>query len=126
MGATGYIQVHAFTSKARLPLKDVTISITDKNGTIIAMRQTDRSGIISPVAVSTPELSTSQKPGVDTTPFTTVNLYARLAQYEQIEAKNIQIFPNTITNQELEMIPLAEFPEFWTQAEIFETQPQNL
>lgn len=126
MGATGYIQVHAFTSKARLPLKDVTISITDKNGTIIAMRQTDRSGIISPVAVSTPKLSTSQKPGVDTTPFTTVNLYARLAQYEQIEAKNIQIFPNTITNQELEMIPLAEFPEFWTQAEIFETQPQNL
>ena len=126
MGATGYIQVHAFTSKARLPLKDVTISITDKNGTIIAMRQTDRSGIISPVAVSTPELSTSQKPVVDTTPFTTVNLYARLAQYEQIEAKNIQIFPNTITNQELEMIPLAEFPEFWTQAEIFETQPQNL
>lgn len=126
MGAAGYIQVHAFTSNARLPLKDVTILITDQDGKNIAMRQTDRSGIISPVAISTPELSASLEPGADVPPFTTINLYARLSQYEQVEAKNIQVFPDTITNQELEMIPLAEFPEFWTQSEIFQTQPQNL
>lgn len=126
MAATGYIQVHAFTSKARLPLKDVTVLITDAAGKAIAMRQTDRSGQIQPIPIPTPELSASQSPGSGIVPFTTVNIYARLENFEQIESENIQIFANTVTDQDLEMIPLSELPEFWTQTEIFRTPPQNL
>lgn len=126
MAATGYIQVHAFTGKAQLPLKDVSILITDSNGTAIAMRQTDRNGKIAPIPISTPELSASQSPAPGTIPFATVNIYARLENYELIESENIQVFPNIITDQALEMIPLAEYPELWTQAEIFITPPQNL
>ena len=59
-------------------------------------------------------------------PFTSVNIYARLENFEQIEAEGVQIFADTVTNQDLEMIPLAEFPEFWTETEIFQTPPQNL
>ena len=126
MAATGYIQVHAFTSKAQLPLKDVSVLITDAEGKAIAMRLTDRSGKISPIPVSTPDLSASQAPETGTAPFTTVNIYARLENYEQIEAEGLQIFADVVTNQELEMIPLAEFPEFWTETEIFQTPAQNL
>lgn len=126
MAATGYIQVHAFTSKARLPLKDVTVLITDAAGKAIAMRQTDRSGQIQPIPIPTPELSASQSPGSGIVPYTTVNIYARLENFEQIESENIQIFANTVTDQDLEMIPLSELPEFWTQTEIFRTPPQNL
>ena len=126
MAATGYIQVHAFTSKAQLPLKDVTVLITDVGGKAIAIRQTDRSGKIQPVPISTPELSASQAPETGIVPFTDVNIYARLENFEQIEAEGIQIFADTVTNQDLEMIPLAEFPEFWTETEIFQTPPQNL
>ena len=126
MAATGYIQVHAFTSKAQLPLKDVTVLITDLNGKAIAIRQTDRSGKIQPVPISTPELSASQAPETGIVPFTAVNIYARLENFEQIEAEGIQIFADTVTNQDLEMIPLAEFPEFWTETESFQTPPQNL
>lgn len=126
MAATGYIQVHAFTSKAQLPLKDVAVLITDADGKTIAIRQTDRSGKIQPVPVSTPDLAASQAPESGTVPFAVVNIYARLENFEQIEAEGIQIFANTVTNQELEMIPLAEFPEFWTETEIFQTPPQNL
>ena len=126
MAATGYIQVHAFTSKAQLPLKDVTVLITDLNGKAIAIRQTDRSGKIQPVPISTPDCSASQTPETGIVPFTAVNIYARLENFEQIEAEGIQIFADTVTNQDLEMIPLAEFPEFWTETEIFQTPPQNL
>lgn len=126
MAATGYIQVHAFTSKAQLPLKDVTVLITDLNGKAIAIRQTDRSGKIQPVPILTPDFSASQTPETGIVPFTAVNIYARLENFEQIEAEGIQIFADTVTNQDLEMIPLAEFPEFWTETEIFQTPPQNL
>ena len=126
MAATGYIQVHAFTSKAQLPLKDVSVLITDADGKAIAMRLTDRSGKIPPISVSTPDFSASQAPESGTAPFTTVNIYARLENYEQIEAEGVQIFADVVTNQELEMIPLAEFPEFWTETEIFQTPAQNL
>ena len=126
MAATGYIQVHAFTSNAQLPLKDVTVYITDAEGKAIALRQTDRNGKIQPVSVSTPDLSVRQAPEIGIPPFATVNIYARLENFEQIEAEGIQIFANTVTNQDLEMIPLAEFPEYWTETEIFQTPPQNL
>ena len=126
MASTGYLQVSAFTSKARLPLKDVTILVTDDSGKAIAMRQTDRSGKIEPIPIVTPDIATSQTPETGIKPFTSVNIYARLENFEQIEAENVQVFANTITDQDLEMIPLAEFPEFWTQTEIFRTPPQNL
>ena len=126
MASTGYIQVRAFTSKAELPLQDVAILITDAAGKTIAMRQTDRSGKIPPFPITTPDLSTGQTPDTGITPFTTVNVYARLENYEQIDSENIQIFPDTVTEQDLEMVPLAEFPERWTQSELFQTPPQNL
>ncbi len=126
MAATGYIQVHAFTSKARIPLKDVTVLITDASGNAIAMRQTDRSGRIQPIPIPTPDFSSSQEPNSGIIPFTTVNIYARLENYEQIESEDIQVFADTVTDQNLEMIPLSELPEFWTQTEVFITPPQNL
>lgn len=126
MAATGYLQVHAFTSKAQLPLEDVTILITDTAGKAIAMRQTDRSGRIQPIPIPTPDVSSSQSPDTGIVPYTLVNIYARLENFEQIEAEKVQVFPDTVTDQDLEMIPLSEVPEFWTQAEVFLTPPQNL
>ncbi len=100
--------------------------ITNPDGSAIAMRQTDRSGRIDPIPISVPDRSASQTPNTGIVPFTTVNIYARLENYEQIEAENVQVFPDTITNQNLEMIPLAELPDAWTKTEIFNTPPQNL
>lgn len=100
--------------------------ITQPDGTAIAMRQTNRSGQIEPVPITVPDKAASQTPDTGIIPFTTVNIYARLENYEQIEAENVQVFPDTITNQYLEMIPLSELPNAWTKAEIFRTPPQNL
>ena len=126
MNATGYITVHAYTSYAQIPLKDVAISVTAPDGTAIAMRLTDRNGQIDPVEIPVPARSASLTPNSLETPFAVVNLYARLKGYEQIEIENLQIFADTTTNQNLEMIPLSELPGKWNQTEIFETNRQNL
>lgn len=124
--STGYIRVHAFTSDAQIPLKDVAVSVTDPNGNPIALRLTDRSGFIEPVAITVPDRSASQTPDTGIVPFTSVNIYARLENYEQIEAEDVQVFAGTVTTQNLAMIPLSELPEAWNKAEIFRTTPQNL
>lgn len=124
--ATGYIQVRAYTSFAQIPLADVAISVTATDGTAIAMRLTNRSGRIDPIAVPVPDLSASQTPNTGVIPFTSVNLFARLKEYEQIEIENLQVFADTTTTQDLEMIPLSELPSQWDKSEIFNTPPQNL
>lgn len=91
------------------------------------MRLTNRSGKLDqPIAITVPDLSASQTPNTGIIPFTAVNLYARLENYEQIEIESLQVFPDVISDQNLQMIPLSELPEKWSQTEIFNTPPQNL
>lgn len=126
MASTGYIQVRAYTSVARYPLQNVAIAVTATDGTALAMRLTDRNGLIDPIEIPVPDKAESQTPDPPEIPFTAVNLYAHLQSYEQIEAENLQVFADTITIQNLEMIPLSEFPNAWDKTEIFDTPPQNL
>ncbi len=126
MPAIGYIQVHAYTSEARLPLEDVAIAITAEDGTSIALRLTDRSGLITPVEIPVPDKSASQSPEEGARPFTAVNLYARKRGFEQEEFEKVQVFADTITDQFIELIPLSELPGAWDQTAIFTTPPQNL
>lgn len=126
LSATGYIQVHAYTSNAQIPLENVAVMITNPDGTAIAMRLTDRSGRIEPVPITVPDRAASQTPDTGVVPFTNVNIYARLEDFEQIEAEEVQVFADTVTDQNLEMIPLSELPEAWTKAEVFYTPAQNL
>ena len=126
MPATGYIQVRAYTSTAQFPLKDVAITVTASDGTAIAMRLTNRNGQINPIEVPVPDKSESQEPEPGEKPFTSVNLYARLKGYEQVESENLQVFADITTIQNLEMIPLSELPNQWDQTAIINTPPQNL
>ena len=127
MPATGYIQVHAFISNAQIPLQDVAVAITDTSGSAIALKLTNRSGTFNkPVAISVPDLSASQSPDTGIIPYTTVNLYARYENFEEIFIENLQVFADVITDQNLEMIPLSEFPESWNTSESFNTSTQNL
>lgn len=125
--STGYIQVHAYTSNARIPLQGVAVTITDLNGSAIAMRLTNRSGTLdTPVAVTVPDRSASQTPNTGIIPYTDINLYARLENFETIEIENLQVFADILTVQDLAMIPLSELPNSFNQTEIFNTPPQNL
>jgi hypothetical protein len=90
------------------------------------MRLTDRNGGIEPIEIPVPELSAGQTPDTGVTPFTPVNLYARAEGFEQIENENLQVFPETVTQLELQLIPLSELPASWDKVSIFDTPPQKL
>lgn len=126
MPSNGYIQVHAYASDAQLPLPDTAIVVATTDGTAIALRLTDRSGRITPIEVPTPDTAESQSPDPGEQPFTVVNLYAYHNGYEWVEAENLQVFPNSTTLQELQLVPLAELPDAPDQGMIFDTPPQNL
>ena len=126
MSATGYIQAAAFESYARLPLEDVAITVTAADGTALAMAITDRNGRIAPIPIPVPDKELSLAPEEGEKPYTAVNLYAHKRGYEQIENENVQVFADTTTLQNLEMIPLSELPGKWDQTVIFDTPPQNL
>ena len=127
LSAKGYIQVRAYESYAQIPLKDVAVSVTQVGSGAVALRLTNRNGMLdAPIEVTVPDFSESQSPNADAIPFAVVNLYARLENYEAIEIENLQIFANTTTVQDLEMIPLSELPDRWNKLEIFNTPPQNL
>lgn len=123
---SGYIQVHAYAGRAELPLENVAISVTTGDGTALALRLTDRSGKIVPIQIPTPAIGESLSPDPDQIPFTPVTLHARLEGYEQITINGLQVFDNTVTWQDLVLIPLSELPESWDQAETFPTPPQSL
>lgn len=101
--------------------------MTDKDGAAIAMRLTNRSGMLDvPIEIPVPDLAASQSPNPGFLPFTVVDLYARLENFEEIFIENLQVFAGVQTDQNLELIPLAEFPEAWNKTEVFDTPAQNL
>jgi len=124
--ATGYIQVRAYTSIAQFPLEDTAIAVTAPDGTAIAMRITDRNGRIEPIEIPVPDRSESLSPDPSERPYAVVNLYAHKRGFEQVESENLQVFAETTTLQNLEMVPLSELPNAWDQTVIFDTPPQNL
>lgn len=118
--------MRAYSSYALLPLQNVTVTVTASDGTAIAMRLTDRNGRITPIPVPVPDKSESQTPDSPQQPFAVFSLHARLKGYEQIRIVGLQVFADTVTDQNLEMIPLSELPGAWDQSESFDTPPQNL
>ena len=127
MPSIGYLQVRAFVSSARIPLANVAVSVQTPQGTLLAARLTNRSGMLdTPIPIEVPPRTAGLTPDTGVVPFAQVNLFARKKAYEQIESENVQIFPGVITTQNLPMIPLAEFPDAYDKSEIFNTPPQNL
>lgn len=126
MSTIGYLQTHAYQSQAMIPLKGVVVSVSDGSGKLLAVRITDESGRIVPIAIPVPDLADSRNPDFVGQPFTSVFVRAYLPDYEQIEVDRVQIFADTTTMQNLEMIPLSEFPESQNKTERFDIPPQNL
>lgn len=125
MSSVGYLQVHAYTSSAQIPIQDAAIVISTMDQTVIALRLTDRSGLIGTVEIPVPEKEESQEPGISQHPYTSVNLYAQKKGYEHILAEDIQIFAGVTTYQDLQMIPLSD--ELGADMTVvYETPPQDL
>ena len=126
MPMNGMLAVNAYTGTARLPLQDVALAVTAADGTAIALRLTDRDGLIQPIEIPTPDTEAGQTPDTNITPYTIVNLYARKEGYRQRENEAVQLFPDTHTRLELELIPFSELPKNWDEIHVYPAASQNL
>lgn len=126
MPSNGYITARAYMSSAQLPLEDVAVTFVSSDGTAIAMRLTNRSGITEPVAIPAPDRVESESPEENVRPFTPLTIYAWKSGFEQVVARNVQVFAGITTVQNLEMVPLSELPDQWDASVLYNTPPQNL
>lgn len=126
MSAIGYIQAHAFASNAQIPLRNVAVVVTTPDDTAIAMRVTDRSGLIPVIEIPVPNLSESQEPGAEEKPYALVNMYAFRNGFGPFESRNIQVFAGTTTFQDIKLIPLSQLPQGKEDSMNVDTPPQNL
>ncbi|MBC8570795.1 spore cortex-lytic protein [Zongyangia hominis] len=129
MPSQGYLFARVFTSDAMIPVEDATVTVTQISPEglveLLAVWLTDESGKTDMLMVPTPDLAASQAPSEEQ-PFASVNITAEHPLYERIIVRDVQVFPNTVSEQELQLIPLNEFPEVWDQTESFDVPPQNL
>ncbi|MBQ8587314.1 MAG: spore cortex-lytic protein [Oscillospiraceae bacterium] len=128
MASTGYLTARVFTSTAQLPIRNATVAVTQNgdNGTRqLAVRLTDESGRTPRISLPTPELQGSLTPGT-VSPFTTVNLTVEYPGYERVLVEGLQIFPGIITEQEVELLPIEDLPEYYNMTELIEIPSQEL
>lgn len=126
MSEQGYIAARAYMSNAQIPLENVAVTILSQDGTAIAMRLTGRSGLTEPISIPTPDRIDSEVPETGIRPFTDLTIHAWKSGFEQITARNVQVFSGVTTVQDLEMVPLSELPDRWDENVLYNTPPQNL
>ena len=118
----GFITVYAYTSNAQLPVEGAEVRIRQEDRELFTGK-TDRSGYLTPQRVAAPKLGDSQSPGTDT-PYATVDIEIRHPDYEPEKAKQVQVFPGTVTIQRFRMIP--ENPHYGGGEVEIDTPQQNL
>lgn len=129
MPSIGYLRVQAVTSRAELPIRNATVSITgtDENGarTLLSLQQTDRSGYTETITVPTPVRSNSLSPDQQQG-WTNVTVAVTHPGYEGIIVDRVQVFPGVTTLQKMILVPLSQLPGEYSKSERFQLPPQDL
>ena len=129
MADYGTIQTRVTASRAFLPLSGATVLLTRRanNGReeLLDSQQTDRSGLTVPTTVPTPPVQGSLSPGTDL-PFSTVDITVELSGFDPAVIRNVQVFPNTRTLQEVWLIPRDELSSRQQVTQNYDITPQDL
>ena len=91
-------------------------------GTIVTRVYTSRAQLPVPGAT----VAVTQRAGGGRSPFAVCDIWVEVPGYEMLLVENVQVFPNTETLQELELIPLPEQTSSSTRGEIVDIPPQDL
>ena len=130
MAQSGTLNVRVFTSQAQIPVFGAVVAVARRGGDgkyqLIALRETDRSGDIEPVAVAAPPASESTSPDEATRPFSAVDIWVEHPEYEVVWLRGVQVFAGQQTQQQVELAPFVA-GESWTEEEqVRTTPPQSL
>ena len=110
--AQGSVITRVYTSEAYVPLRDVPVVYTqvgeDGTTSLLAILNTDSSGLTKPFDVQTPEISQSLTPGNILRPYATINISVSAPGYRTVTAEGVQIFPDVQTIQGFQLRPVPQ------------------
>lgn len=113
--SVGYIVVNVYTSRAQIPLKNAYVTVTSGKApevTLLGFRTTNENGTTESISIETPNVDLSLAPTQpDVQPFSTCNIRISHPEYYTTIINDVQVFANTQTLQEVELIPLEENSE---------------
>lgn len=129
MADYGLVQTRVTTSRAFYPLADVSVVLSTKTDLgqkeLLASQRTNRNGLTEPVPVSTPSISQSQEPG-KLRPYSFVEISVEAPGFDPAIIRNVQVFPGTITLQDIWLVPRDEFSSRPQETRDVTVTPQNL
>ena len=129
MASEGYIRVQTVTSRAEIPIRGATVTVTGKDAdgrrTLLSLQRTDESGFTKTVSIPTPALANSLSPDLQPG-WTDVTVTVTHPGFEGIIVDRVQIFPGITTLQKFFLIPLSGFPGAFDETERFDVPPQGL
>ena len=129
MSATGKLMIRTYVSNMIIPLGNVNVTVVHKNGEeshLLAFRTTNSNGKTNEIEISTPDFSESINDGNAGERFAIVDIMVEKEGYGIILIKDVQIFANRLSEQDVKMVPLPEFSDFDEYYSVYTVTPQNL
>ncbi|WP_346885708.1 peptidoglycan-binding protein [Clostridium sp. UBA4395] len=125
----GFIKVELFTAREVVPVSGGNIfilkstSVDFDKGHILT---TDSSGITKILEVDTPDIELSKNKDSEQIPYSVYDLYVRAPGYKDAVVEGVQVFPNEVSIQQVEMIPTTKEREFLEELEHNYIPPHQL
>jgi len=109
MPQTGSLIVRTFVSRAQLPVPNATVIVyanrPDSRHELLAIRTTNESGVAGPVSL--PATGSQGLTPDAPVPFTDYQMIVEHPDYQLALFKNLQVFPDVETVQDVLLIPLS-------------------
>lgn len=125
----GSLLVRTYISNMLIPIRDVRVTVTQNNDNgdeILAFRLTDENGKTEIIEIDTPDMELSLDQNNTVIPFASVNIKVEKEGFVIFVIKDVQIFANRLSEQNIEMIPLPEKSEYDEFNNTYIVTPQNL
>ena len=104
----GYMIIKTITSNAKIPIQGSNIALyLDDERNLLGLRESNINGSSEIIEVETPDKSLSTSPS-EKQPFTKCVIHVTHENYYNTIIRNVQVFPDTTSIQEVRLIPLEE------------------
>lgn len=125
----GSLLVRTYIGNMLIPIRDVRVTVTENNGNgeeILAFRLTDENGKTDIIEINTPDMELSLNQDNTLKPYKSVNVKVEKEGFIIFVIKDVQVFANRLSEQNIEMIPLPEKSEYNEFSNTYTVTPQNL
>jgi len=125
----GSLLVRTYVANMLAPVSGARVTVTedsDNGAKIIAFRLTDENGKTDIVDIETPDMELSLNRDNTEKPFKKVNVKVEKEGFVIFIIKDVQIFANRLSEQNIGMIPLPEKSDYDEFSNTYTVTPQNL